>query len=138
MDKDQAEKALQIILRVFGSTSLTALVFVMVPYSLMNDIHTMLGLGTLSDQPFVGYLARSTSALYALLGGLLWLISFDLQRYRAVIRYLGLGMALLGIALLFIDYAEGLPLLWRVWEGPFVFVVGIVIFLLAGKIPDKR
>ncbi len=75
-------------------------------------------MGQLPDKPVVGYLARSTSALYAILGGLFWTVSFDLERHRLVLRYLGAAITLFGAALLVIDWSEGLPFLWKVWEVP--------------------
>lgn len=87
-------------------------------------------MGQLPDKPVVGYLARSTSALYAILGGLFWTVSFDLERHRLVLCYLGAAITLFGAALLVIDWSEGLPFLWKVWEGPFLMALGLAIFSL--------
>ena len=65
------ERILVSVLRITGCVSLLAAIFVFVPYSWMNAIHQQLGMGELPSNPVVGYLARSTSAFYALLGGLL-------------------------------------------------------------------
>ena len=46
----------------------------------MVAMHADLGLGRLPDAPIVGYLARSTSAFYAIEGGLFWVVSIDLVR----------------------------------------------------------
>jgi len=73
-----SEKLLKLLLRFLGTTSLFALVFVVAPYSWLDSIHSLLGMGQFPDKPVVGYLARSTSALYAILGGLFWIVSFDL------------------------------------------------------------
>lgn len=131
------EQALRFILRVIGGASLFALIFVFAPYGWMNEIHRGIGLGELPDAPVVGYLARSVSAFYALFGGLFLLLSLDVKRYRELLSAVGLGAALLGLALLFIDWHEGLPLWWRVWEGPFVTLVGLAIYSLSRKIKDK-
>lgn|GEM_PF-6538567 len=63
-------------LRIVGSASLLAVFFTMIPYSWMDSIHGWLVMGRLPSEPVVGYLARSTSAFYALMGGLLWILSF--------------------------------------------------------------
>ncbi len=118
-----------------GSSSLLALIFVAAPYGWMNEIHSMLGMGHLPDAPVVGYLARSTSAFYALLGGLLWVLSFDLVRYRAVLVYLGVAISVFGVALFVVDWSEGMPRFWTVWEGPFVLVFGLVILFLTRGVP---
>ena len=61
------EHFLQLFLRIIGTTSLTAAFFVFVPQAWLEAIHQQLGLGNLPAAPVVSYLARSTSAFYALL-----------------------------------------------------------------------
>ena len=90
------------MLRFFGTMSLLAIPFIFVPYSVMDDIHQRLQLGKLPDEPIVGYLARSLSAFYALVGGLFWKISFDLRRYQSLLIYLCGALTLLGGTLCFI------------------------------------
>ena len=124
------ERVLILVLRIVGCVSLTATVFVFVPYTWMDAIHRMLGMGELPSEPIVGYLARSTSAFYALLGGLLLVLSSDVCRYRHVLAYIGAAVAVFGLILVFVDWVEGLPLFWKVWEGPFVFVLGLAIYIL--------
>ena len=80
-----SERWLKLFLRIMGTGALTALVFVVAPYSWMDAIHRWLGLGILPSEPVVSYLARSTSAFYALQGGLVWVVSFDLRRHRPVL-----------------------------------------------------
>ena len=69
----------------------------------MVAMHADLGLGRLPDAPIVGYQARSASAFYAIEGGLFWVVSFDLVRYRPVVRYLGATTAVFGVVLLGVD-----------------------------------
>lgn len=126
--------ALRLILRAVGGVSLLAAIFVFAPYSWMDGIHRWLGMGELPDSPVVGYLARSTSAFYALLGGLFWVLSSDLVRYRPVLIYLGIAVILLGLALLGVDWVEGMPLFWRLGEGPYVIVLGMVMLLLSRRL----
>lgn len=126
--------ALRWFLRLIGTASLLALLFVPAPYACMNDIHRLLGMGTLPDAPVVGYLARSTSGLYALLGGLLWLVSFDLVRYRPVLFYLGAAFVVFGLSLAAIDHVEGLPAFWRFVEGPLDVAFGAVILWLSFRV----
>ena len=73
------------------------------PYSWMNAIHSRLGMGELPSAPVVGYLARSTSAFYAIIGGLAWLISYDLRRYASLTLYLGIVFVCMGIILFGVD-----------------------------------
>jgi hypothetical protein len=99
----------------------------------MNTVHQHLGLGVLPDQPIVGYLARSLSAFYALFGGLLWVLSFRVAASRTVLLYISASTAAFGVLLLGIDFAEGLPAYWRVFEGPVVILYGVVLWILSVK-----
>lgn len=125
---------LRLFLRVIGTAALLALVAVVMPYSWMNAIHQWLGMGQLPAEPIVGYLARSTSAFYALLGGLFWVASFDLHRHRMVLCYLGIVIVIFGTALFVVDLLEGMPLWWTIGEGPFNIVFGVVILALARRL----
>ena len=126
-----------ILLRVIGTAALTAVVAVVMPYSWMDAIHWSLGLGPMPSEPIVGYLARSTSAFYAIFGGLLWLISFDIRRHRQVLCYLGAATFVFGSALLVIDFVEGLPLHWALFEGPFNAAFGAYFFVVARRLKDQ-
>jgi hypothetical protein len=135
MPNSKLERWLKWILRIVGASALTALVFVAAPYSWMDAIHQWLGMGKLPTEPVVGYLARSTSAFYAMHGGLAWLISFDLRRHRLVLVYLGAATVVFGLALWIVGWAEGLPRWWRLWEGPIDTVLGLAILACAYRIP---
>ena len=103
----------------------------------MVAIHADLEMGQLPDTPVVGYLARSTSAFYAMLGGLFWVVSFDLVRHRAVLVYLGWTTALLGAVLLVVDWLEGMPPSWTLWEGPFVCLIGVAMLWLSRGVGNR-
>ena len=129
-----AESTLRLMLQFFGTMSLLAIPFIFVPYWVMDDIHQHLQLGTLPDEPIVGYLARSLSAFYALVGALFWKLSFDLRRYRSLLIYLCSALMLLGGALCFIDWWERLPTVWRLWEGPFIIIAASAMLSLSLRI----
>jgi hypothetical protein len=132
-----SEQILKLILRFVGTAALFALIFVAAPYAWMDSIHSTLGMGRLPDTPVVGYLARSTSAFYALLGGLFWVISFDLRRHRQVLIYLGAALASFGLVLFVIDWSAGMPFFWTVWEGPYVSAMGATILCLSRRLPPR-
>ena len=111
------QKYFVLFLRVVGSTALLAVIGMIMPYSWMNEVHQWLGWGQLPSEPVVGYLARSTSALYAVIGGLLWAISFDPIRHRLVVLYVGAVFLVLAVALTIVDVVEGLPLYWTLGEA---------------------
>ena len=131
------ERFFRLFLRIIGTTALFAIIAVIMPYSWMNAIHQWLGMGELPAEPVVGYLARSTSAFYAILGGLFWITSFDLHRHKVVLCYLGIVVVIFGAALFVIDLLEGMPLHWSFTEGPFNVGFGIVILVLSYRIGGK-
>jgi hypothetical protein len=130
----KTERFLQIFLRIMGSVTGLALPCAMMPYSWMNAIHQYLGMGTLPSEPIVGYLARSLSAFYAFLGGLLWVLSFDVRRHRLALCYVGAGSVALGLILLGVDFVEGMPRYWRFSEGPFGATLGALLLWLSWRV----
>jgi hypothetical protein len=128
------ERILVWLLRVFGATTLAALGPIFMPYDWMNLIHQRFGMGELPHIPIVEYLTRSISALYAFHGALLLLVSTDVRRYLPIVRFLGVGAAVIGILLFGLDWAVGMPVLWTIGEGPPVVVLSAVILVLAGRV----
>src|SRR5262249_54828619 len=94
----KSDKALVLLLRFVGGGSLFALVGVFMPVSWMAATHRWLGLGEMPTAPVVEYLARSLSAFYALVGALCLVVAADLERYRPVVRFLGVAFALMSLA----------------------------------------
>ena len=126
-------RELQLLLRIVGTSMLLALVFVAAPRSWMRDIHGLVDLGEMPDNPIVWYLARSLSAFYAVMGGLFWIVSLDVHRHHSVLRYLGWTMTVFGAVLCLIDVQATMPLAWTVTEGPFVTLFGIVMLYLVSR-----
>ena len=131
----RSERVLKVLLRVVGSAALLAIVAVFMPYSWMDAIHGRLGMGELPSAPIVGYLARSTSAFYAILGGLMWFVSYDLRRYRALLGYLGAALVGFGAVWIGVDVAEGMPSFWTWQEGPIAIAMGSATLALRRGVP---
>jgi len=129
-----AERLLCYLLRYLGIVSLLALVAVFMPYTWMDAAHRWLGLGPLPDAPVVGYLARSLSLFYALMGGLLVVCSFDLHRHQLVLRYLAAAFLFFGLVMWGVDIVEGMPGYWKHTEGPMVIAFGSLILMLTSRI----
>lgn len=128
----KSDKVLVILLRyVLGIGSLFALVAVVMPTSWMAATHRWLGLGEMPTGPIVEYLARSLSAFYALVGAFCIVMASDLDRYRPMVRFFGLCVALLGIIFTGVDLAAGMPWWWTAMEGPGAVPFGMLIFVLA-------
>jgi hypothetical protein len=105
------------------------------PEAWMDATHRWLGLGPLPADPIVGYLARSTSFFYALLGGLLWLLSYDVERFRPVVLFVGWAMIAMGMLVLSMDYLEGMPWWWVAIEGPSDAFFGAIMVAIARRSP---
>src|SRR5260370_845110 len=113
----KSDKALVVLLRLVGVPALFALVAVVMPLSWMDAAHRWLGLGEKPTVPVVEYLARSLSAFYALVGAICLVVAADLERYRPLVRFLGVAFALMSFVLLGVDLAAGMPWWWSASEG---------------------
>ncbi len=129
---------LKLFLRAIGTVGLLAFPCGFLPADWMDATHRWLGLGALPDEPIVGYLARSTSYFYALLGGLLWVLSYDVARFRPVILFVGLAMMVMGGLVMSMDYLEGMPWWWVMVEGPSDTLFGIILVGLAKRVKVER
>ena len=121
------DRFLILFLRVVGTVAGSAALCAVMPLRAMDAAHRALGMGPLPDGPVVEYLARSTSAFYALVGALLWIVSLDLPRYRPLVRILGYGFIALAALLLWTDVKAGLPWFWQAGEGPLDALFGVVL-----------
>jgi hypothetical protein len=91
------------------------------------------GVGEMPTGPVVEYLARSLSAFYAIMGALCLVVAADLDRYRPLVRFLGVAFALMSVVLLGVDLAAGMPWWWSASEGPGGVVFGALLFVLARR-----
>ena len=112
-----AQTMLKWLLRGFGVVTCFGIVAVFMPTAWMARCHEAAGLGTMPDGPVFIYLARSLSGFYAILGGLLLTISFDVRRNAAVIRYLGGVCIVAAVLVTALDAMLGLPWWWTAFEA---------------------
>jgi hypothetical protein len=127
----RSDRRLRTLLRVVGVLTLLALFAVFMPKSWMASTHRWLGLGELPDAPIVQNLARSVSFFYALFGAVCLVLATDLERYRPLVRFLGVAVVLFGIALLVIDLAAEMPAWWTASEGLSTIVIGALMCAFA-------
>jgi hypothetical protein len=122
------------LLRAIGGVELCAIPFLLFPFAWMGAVHDrVLGLGTLPAAPIVEYMARSLSAVYALHGAVVFRLSFDVVRFRPLIGFLGWLHIALGLTVLGIDLAAGLPWWWVAGEGPGIAFGGILVLVLVRR-----
>jgi hypothetical protein len=130
----RAETVLLVLLRFGGLITLSAAVFVFVPFEWMQRIAVGLTLAEPAETPLNHYLTRSLSAMYAVHGALVFYLSFDVARYAPVARFAGAVGVAMGAMLLGIDLHAGMPTFWTAGEGPFVMVFGAAIYVVADRV----
>ncbi len=124
------ERLLKWLVRLTGIACLCAIPFVFIPRAWMAAIHEWSGLGPLPDGAIVSYLARATSAFYAMFGGLMLICSFDVRRYRAIITYAAwLGIAY-GIIMSVHNALLHMPIDWILGDALTAGPTGVVILIL--------
>jgi hypothetical protein len=126
---------LTFLLRFGGTLLCTAAFAVLLPRETMVSTNAALGLAPLPDVPIVYYLARSTSALYALRGVSYFLAASDPIRFRPLIVLIGVTNVVFGIALAGISASAGMPLWWTTTEGPVVIATGVMVLVLVRRVP---
>jgi hypothetical protein len=117
-------------LRILGIVDMLALIAVVMPLEWMSYINDLWGLGPLPDSRIVSYLARTTSALYALHGAMVLFISCDVVRYRPLITFLAVAAVVHGGILLGIDLTNRMPLVWTLLEAPLFAATGVLVLWL--------
>jgi hypothetical protein len=127
MNSKQARKWLRLLLAIIGCGLLVATIPIFFPVSWMASIHGWLGLGEFPQEPITVYLARSTSLLYAVHGGLMLFVSFDLDRYWPIVPLFGWLHVVIGLAMLGIDLTAPMPWYWTAVEGIPIALAGLVI-----------
>ena len=126
-----AESWLKLVLHLFGWTSVLAFFPFVMPWSWMAIIHEWLGMGPLPHQPVVEYLARSTSGLCGLYGGLLLVLARDVRRYSSAIAYSAATIIVVsGIGAVF-GLRAGMPAWWMVADVAACWLLcgGMLIFV---------
>ncbi len=124
------KKLLEILLKINAAVVLLAVIPVFMPLSWIAISHEKLGLGPFPSGVIAEYLARSESALYAIIGGLSWLISRDVVRYAPVIAYLAWTGIAFGVIFAAIDAKLGMPIWWTIGEPGCVILLSLMILAL--------
>ena len=133
-----AESWLKALLRLFGGFSVVAIFPFVMPQHWMTLVHAWLGMGELPDKPVVEYLARATSALCALYGGLLLLLATDVRRYRAVIQYqAGATILLSGIGA-YLGLRAGMPGWWMIGDVAACWILCGAMLFFQNRIADSN
>lgn len=120
------------VLRVSGAGMMFSLIFVFCPFSLMVWINGWLGMGQeLAYTPVTSYLIRTLSGMYTIIGGLFLFVSYDLPRYRDMIKFLGTIAIAAGLGITILDAILHLPIMWTALEGPMTIALGAIMLYLS-------
>lgn len=130
------EKLLKFFFRAGACVLFLAVFPIFFPVSWMSEHHRLLGLGLFPETAITDYLTRSLSALYAIHGGVLWIVGGNLRRFRPLAVYVAWLNVVLGLVLLGIDLHAGMPWWWTAFEGPGLVSMGVVQILLLRGVPD--
>jgi hypothetical protein len=120
-------------LRGYAVVLLAALPATVMPASWMAAGYELAGLGEWPEVPLLEYLARSASGIYALVGAMMLLMSFDAARYRPVIVLVGWSSVPGSMWMFVLDLWLGFPWWWVLLEGPVVLLSGVVLLVLARR-----
>ena len=128
------EGYLSLLLRLEAVVLLAALTAALMPTAWMASTHAWLGLGEMPRTPLVEYLTRSLSLVYATWVPVLWLTACDVRRYRTLIGVMAWTRFALGVGLLALDVAVGMPWLWLLAEGPSIMALSLVVAALVRRV----
>ncbi len=120
-------------LKVVGITDCLAVVVAFLPWTVIEQVHSLVGAGELRQEPTVEYLVRSLSLLHAMFGALLVLLSRDVARYLDLTRGLARLLCLAAILLAVVDLQAALPLWWLITQCGGLFGIGVYLLLSLGS-----
>ena len=123
-----ADRNVLLFLRVIGGISLLALLAAVMPEKWIVQTAEELGFVPFPFSPLTFYLARNLSLLYGFVGGLLIVISLDLDRYRPLVWYTAIGTILFGLLQLVVNSLSGLPIWWTLGESLTTFLGGLLLY----------
>ena len=121
-----------LLLKLVGIADCLAAVVAFLPWTVIEQVHSVVGSGELNQEPTVEYLVRSVSLLHALFGALLVLLSADVARYRDLIRGLAKLLCLVAVLFATVDLQVGVPLLWMITQCGGLLAISIYLLLSLG------
>jgi hypothetical protein len=126
MNKEEIQK---ILLRLAGAFEILAFIAVVMPRSWMEISHEWLGLGVMPHGAVLMFLIRQASYTYGIHGVSLWVLSFDVKRFRALVILNGIAYLLAAPIFVAIDYNSGMPVWWTIGDSVGCGVLGAALLL---------
>jgi hypothetical protein len=87
------------------------------------------GLGHWPGGSLLVYLARAVSLLNGFYGVLALYLSFDVQRYRPLVRFLAIASFPFAPLMFVVIWAAGLPRVWAVCESTSILVISALWYV---------
>lgn len=113
---------LVLVLRATAALLLLAFVGAVLPESWMKAVYESGGLGPWPGGALLMYLARALSLMYGFLGLLTLYLSFDVSRYRPLVRFLAVASFPFAPVMFVVIWSAGLPVVWAVCESTGILV----------------
>ncbi len=111
------QKLLVSLLRVAGSVELLAFIAMVMPRAWMETAHTGLGLGEMPGGPIIMFMIRQSSYVYGMHGVAMWILAGNLERFRPLVIFNGVGFLLAAPVYFIIDYVSGMPWWWTLVDA---------------------
>ena len=121
------DRRLTLLIRLNAAVLLLAAVPVVFPTDLMAAMHARMGLGPFPRDRLTEYLTRSAAACYALHGAVVWMLSWDVARYRDLVTGMYRLHLLFAATIAGIDVWAGMPGWWTLAEAGTIASVAVVI-----------
>ena len=121
------EKIQKILLQLAGAFEILAFIAVVMPRGWIEISHASLGLGVMPRGPVLMFLIRQASYIYGMHGVSLWVLSFDVKRFRPLVILNGIAYLLAGPIFIAIDYDSGMPLWWTIGDSVSCGVLGAAL-----------
>src|ERR1043166_3399737 len=125
------------VIRLVGTMELLAFGFAFMPYDQMQACYELLGRGEMPSGPVFESVMRQVSFTYGLHGIGMWLIAFDLARYRPFVWLTCAGYLVAAPAFVAFDLTAGMPVSYVIGNGGSCLLVGGLLLglILADRPP---
>lgn len=111
------QRLLAWVLRVVGAFELLAFFAVVMPRSWMEASHAWLGLGAMAESAVLMFMIRQASYTYGMHGVALFVLAWDVRRFRPLILLNAASFLLAAPVFAAIDYTSGLPVWWTLSDA---------------------
>jgi hypothetical protein len=130
MDNQQLQK---LLLRLAGTFEILAFIAVVMPRSWMEISHEWLGMGQMPEGAVLMFMIRQASYTYGMHGVSMWVLAFDVNRFRPLVILNGIAYLLAAPVFVVIDYTSGMPWWWTVADPVGCGILGAALLWLSRK-----